>query len=127
MVILFRMSSRLNSLYGKKIFLFFQAEDGIRYIGVSGVQTCALPILVVCDVMRFLLFASIPLVGTLLWLMVASFLIEAISLIDRKRVVLGERVDLGGRRIIKNTRCINCMSNSISSFFLPRTAEDRQK
>src|SRR3712207_7355007 len=24
---------------------FFQAEDGIRYIGVTGVQTCALPIL----------------------------------------------------------------------------------
>src|SRR3712207_6424324 len=24
--------------------LIFQAEDGIRYIGVTGVQTCALPI-----------------------------------------------------------------------------------
>src|SRR3712207_7614553 len=24
--------------------IFFQAEDGIRYIGVTGVQTCALPI-----------------------------------------------------------------------------------
>src|SRR3712207_2382481 len=28
------------------IFIFFQAEDGIRDIGVTGVQTCALPI---CD------------------------------------------------------------------------------
>src|SRR5476651_1559221 len=28
----------------KSIFFFFQAEDGIRYIGVTGVQTCALPI-----------------------------------------------------------------------------------
>src|SRR5699024_11539632 len=27
------------------IFLFFQAEDGIRYRNVTGVQTCALPIL----------------------------------------------------------------------------------
>src|SRR3712207_7319495 len=26
------------------LFFFFQAEDGIRYIGVTGVQTCALPI-----------------------------------------------------------------------------------
>src|SRR3712207_7758778 len=26
------------------MFFFFQAEDGIRYIGVTGVQTCALPI-----------------------------------------------------------------------------------
>src|SRR5258707_11136583 len=28
------------------IFFFFQAEDGIRDIGVTGVQTCALPIYV---------------------------------------------------------------------------------
>src|SRR5690606_40030057 len=26
------------------LFLFFQAEDGIRYFHVTGVQTCALPI-----------------------------------------------------------------------------------
>ena len=26
------------------IIFFFQAEDGIRDIGVTGVQTCALPI-----------------------------------------------------------------------------------
>src|SRR3712207_7304419 len=30
-----------------RYFFFFQAEDGIRDIGVTGVQTCALPILVV--------------------------------------------------------------------------------
>src|SRR3712207_7119065 len=29
---------------GECIFFFFQAEDGIRDIGVTGVQTCALPI-----------------------------------------------------------------------------------
>src|SRR3712207_8540462 len=28
----------------KLLFFFFQAEDGIRDIGVTGVQTCALPI-----------------------------------------------------------------------------------
>src|SRR5256885_1493158 len=28
----------------EKWFLFFQAEDGIRYYKVTGVQTCALPI-----------------------------------------------------------------------------------
>src|SRR3712207_7392844 len=32
-----------NKLYGLYVF-FFQAEDGIRDIGVTGVQTCALPI-----------------------------------------------------------------------------------
>src|SRR3712207_6092545 len=30
-------------------FFFFQAEDGIRDIGVTGVQTCALPIYVICS------------------------------------------------------------------------------
>src|SRR3712207_6986740 len=29
----------------ERSFFFFQAEDGIRDIGVTGVQTCALPIL----------------------------------------------------------------------------------
>ena len=29
---------------GGGVFFFFQAEDGIRDIGVTGVQTCALPI-----------------------------------------------------------------------------------
>src|SRR3712207_6481590 len=38
-------STRFNLLYGFSfIFFFFQAEDGIRDIGVTGVQTCALPI-----------------------------------------------------------------------------------
>src|SRR3712207_6872517 len=30
--------------WGLGVFFFFQAEDGIRDIGVTGVQTCALPI-----------------------------------------------------------------------------------
>src|SRR3712207_9078333 len=30
------------------MFFFFQAEDGIRDIGVTGVQTCALPIFTSC-------------------------------------------------------------------------------
>src|SRR3712207_9357067 len=41
-------------------FFFFQAEDGIRDIGVTGVQTCALPIYDVSD------YTGIhPLFGTL--------------------------------------------------------------
>src|SRR3712207_8209593 len=31
-------------IYSDVYFFFFQAEDGIRDIGVTGVQTCALPI-----------------------------------------------------------------------------------
>src|SRR3712207_7326655 len=33
-----------NISFGTVFFFFFQAEDGIRDIGVTGVQTCALPI-----------------------------------------------------------------------------------
>src|SRR2546430_5120601 len=35
-----RVESRVD-----RLFFFFQAEDGIRYLTVTGVQTCALPIL----------------------------------------------------------------------------------
>jgi len=33
---------RRNSI--ARLFFFFQAEDGIRDVAVTGVQTCALPI-----------------------------------------------------------------------------------
>src|SRR3712207_5922622 len=35
------------------LFVFFQAEDGIRDIGVTGVQTCALPILASIEQMGY--------------------------------------------------------------------------
>src|SRR5256886_6514472 len=34
--------------FGSYIFFFFQAEDGIRDLTVTGVQTCALPIWISC-------------------------------------------------------------------------------
>src|SRR3712207_6370993 len=37
---------------------FFQAEDGIRDIGVTGVQTCALPISVVLEPGRLLTYKA---------------------------------------------------------------------
>src|SRR3712207_8474369 len=40
-------------------FFFFQAEDGIRDIGVTGVQTCALPICI-CSLRRHAKAATIP-------------------------------------------------------------------
>src|SRR2546422_10163155 len=36
----------------KFLFFFFQAEDGIRDVAVTGVQTCALPIFVVVLILR---------------------------------------------------------------------------
>src|SRR2546429_956581 len=41
-------------------FFFFQAEDGIRYVAVTGVQTCALPILVARDVGSARDFEALP-------------------------------------------------------------------
>src|SRR6266850_261475 len=35
------------------VFFFFQAEDGIRDYKVTGVQTCALPIYIVRDLLQF--------------------------------------------------------------------------
>src|SRR3712207_6927396 len=40
------------------VFFFFQAEDGIRDIGVTGVQTCALPILALYERERSPAFVS---------------------------------------------------------------------
>src|SRR3712207_9498744 len=101
--------------------LFFQAEDGIRDFGVTGVQTCALPI-----------SPSEPLVeqaealvprgrgpdGLLQVVAVAAQQVadrhvEVAQLAgrdaqerDRKSVVQGKSVDLGGRRIIKKKNTV---------------------
>src|SRR3712207_7299531 len=40
-------------LAASSFFFFFQAEDGIRDIGVTGVQTCALPISALWHVIKF--------------------------------------------------------------------------
>src|SRR2546422_6234991 len=37
-------SSLVHGLWCLSVFFFFQAEDGIRDVAVTGVQTCALPI-----------------------------------------------------------------------------------
>src|SRR2546430_4729998 len=39
------VSGRVTSVWAWVSFFFFQAEDGIRDLTVTGVQTCALPIL----------------------------------------------------------------------------------
>src|SRR3712207_9456291 len=88
------------------IFFFFQAEDGIRDIGVTGVQTCALPIfsgsMETMRVSRCSPSSTIP---------SASAPPESpvpaprgtkgtfASRSEERRV--GKSVDLGGRRIIK--------------------------
>src|SRR5258707_2797347 len=83
-------------------FFFFQAEDGIRDIGVTGVQTCALPILAaeIVDLARLLwchhgaralLLAGAAQLGELLLglldLVLELLLLGAELALDRKSVV----------------------------------------
>src|SRR2546427_12989238 len=79
-------------------FFFFQAEDGIRDLTVTGVQTCALPI---CAERQSRVLEDVALhVGAG----------ESVAR-DRRRVLgrseerrEGKSVDLGGRRIIKKKK-----------------------
>src|SRR3712207_9361840 len=82
----------------------FQAEDGIRYMGVTGVQTCALPI---CR--RVGSWSSRETIARASTAKRSRSSSESdvqrpevsCSTSDRKSVVKGKSVDLGGRRIIK--------------------------
>src|SRR5260370_40819477 len=99
------------------LFFFFQAEDGIRDSSVTGVQTCALPI---CSqsasaevrrspsksrkaraISRNQLNCTV-LSKRSMWARMARTRSR-----DRKSVVEGKRVDLGGRRIIKKKKIID--------------------
>src|SRR3712207_7197822 len=90
------------------VLFFFQAEDGIRDIGVTGVQTCALPI---CRVVRAGSGLGVVLDGEggdVEALQALDHVVVEVDVADhhpavrdRKSVVLGKSVDLGGRRIIK--------------------------
>src|SRR2546430_13335038 len=39
-------------------FFFFQAEDGIRDLTVTGVQTCALPIWIYTQIVQYILWSD---------------------------------------------------------------------
>src|SRR3712207_9270890 len=101
---------------------FFQAEDGIRDIGVTGVQTCALPISVdgendSTDVTaagkcrgRRRLHADGPGFEILTRLHRRELHLHCHR--DRKSVVKGKSVDLGGRRIIKKKKTLASLASS---------------
>src|SRR5256885_6358639 len=96
------------------LFFFFQAEDGIRDYKVTGVQTCALPILLVLlddgvpgrveltgmiDVATRVVPAAV-LSPTTKSADASVLLARALTPEDRERGGEGKRGDLGGRRII---------------------------
>src|SRR3712207_8493614 len=98
---------------------FFQAEDGIRDIGVTGVQTCALPIFIgigagmIAALRQNSIFDYGSMAVAMLGLSVPNFVLGPVLVLlfslwlylfppaDRKSVVVGKSGDLGGRRIIK--------------------------
>src|SRR2546430_9588046 len=86
------------------LFFFFQAEDGIRDLTVTGVQTCALPI------STFWKDSARAPGSSTRWPRVAGTTRRAdpdrcaAAPVDRKSVVKGKSVDLGGRRIIKKKK-----------------------
>src|SRR2546422_10756497 len=75
------------------VFFFFQAEDGIRDVAVTGVQTCALPISSMRCAGGPAFFAGST--G-------ARGCLVGPARSEERRV--GKSVDLGGRRIIKKKK-----------------------
>src|SRR2546430_17608610 len=78
-------------------FFFFQAEDGIRDLTVTGVQTCALPISVTVS------SRSLRASGRACNRAMSSSTMRTRSGRSEERRV-GKSVDLGGRRIIKKKK-----------------------
>src|SRR2546430_5916378 len=117
---------RFNSLFSldarmvHTVLFFFQAEDGIRYLTVTGVQTCALPICSSCSVANTMAAPSLRPANPARardWPTSGSPSNQPRSRAsgapspavrtrrgDRKSVVKGKSVDLGGRRIIKKKK-----------------------
>src|SRR3712207_9595918 len=108
------------------MIFFFQAEDGIRDIGVTGVQTCALPIWVLRGAGRHhprrrqragegLPGYLPPLRRRLRHRHAGGRRPEDGGVRDRKSVVLGKSVDLGGCRIIKKKNKDECRICTLST------------
>src|SRR5688572_32103777 len=102
------------------MFFFFQAEDGIRDLTVTGVQTCALPIFYSCTMLAIEargadIKTAESLGGDKLDAVPTAFVDHdaqqcgfctpgfVVSIRSEERRV-GKSVDLGGRRIIKKKK-----------------------
>src|SRR3712207_9201062 len=104
------------------LYFFFQAEDGIRDIGVTGVQTCALPIFGAAS--NGCSFSSRA-CGA--WSVATQSIAPERSpstsarrsRSEERRV--GKSVDLGGRRIIKKKKTDTYMYNNHLSYISKRS------
>src|SRR5258707_11583178 len=82
------------------LFFFFQAEDGIRDIGVTGVQTCALPIYLFCAQYCGAFHAG----------MIGSVIVVDPDEYERWLMggVQGETMEAAGERLFRENGCITC-------------------
>src|SRR2546430_16088222 len=86
-------------------YFFFQAEDGIRDLTVTGVQTCALPICRPSDRQSRYAISSATRVGGLYRARLSPITrIAALRVFRSEERRVGKSVDLGGRRIIKKKK-----------------------
>src|SRR5260370_35642389 len=104
----------VDALHSGSVFclFFFQAEDGIRDSSVTGVQTCALPICGGGDRAH-----RLPPPGRRRARSPPPPYTPPVAggdspTRDRKSVVSGKRVDLGGRRIIKKKKSVRTQLTS---------------
>src|SRR3712207_8953438 len=113
-----KMKSECALCTSVPLLFFFQAEDGIRDIGVTGVQTCALPIYrELCLPKDVAQGGSGNVSGPVVGNGVAAARVGAVhqqmmaagTALDDERSEerrVGKSVDLGGRRIIKKKRTV---------------------
>src|SRR5699024_12165356 len=76
-----RISSYIRHDVVRFFFFFFQAEDGIRDRNVTGVQTCALPILLIYGAVAYLIarYSSVSTRAVLLlWWGVAAISVNSV-------------------------------------------------
>src|SRR3712207_9387324 len=109
------------------MIIFIQAEDGMRYIGVTGVQTCALPIsmyaataLRPCSSRIFGRRSAMTVNASSQvapwWRPSGPLTIGVRGWVgsEREGVALGRGVNLGGRRIIKKINCRRILYNKFA-------------
>src|SRR5699024_11391497 len=90
-----------------RIFFFFQAEDGIRDRNVTGVQTCALPISEIKEIVKGGLVVDVGLRGFIPASLVETYFVEDFS--DYKNQILKVKiVDLNKEqnRVILSHRAV---------------------
>src|SRR3712207_4661803 len=109
----------MGGISGVYFCFFFQAEDGIRDIGVTGVQTCALPILVPCLIaLRILGFHSY-FVCAVIVILLSSALVEnpAFSQAAKKGPFIDQARFI--HRVDENLALEEVKSGFLDTYFFP--------